>query len=106
MFAIVYLLEAKKNLIIPQNWIMGLTQENLNNFGKASYQTRRVFWSQIGISCELIPDVSIIPNFHLPLAKVFPPPIDEVCYIARVRRYCCKYMRSFFLIKTLFENPF
>lgn len=91
MLVVVYLIDARKNVIIPQNWIMGSNQENINNFGKASYQTRRIFWSKIGIDCESIPDVSIVPNFRLPLAKVFPPPTDAVCYFARIRRFCCEY---------------
>lgn len=91
MLVVVYLVDAKKNVIIPQNWVMGLNQENLNNFGKATYQIRRIFWSENGIDGESIPDDSIEPNFHLPLANVFPPLTGDACYLARVKRYCCEY---------------
>lgn len=92
MLVVVYLVDAKMHVIIPQNWIMGLTQENLNNFGKASYQTRRVFWSKNETNHETIPGDSIVPNFHLPLCNIFPPLTSEACYIARVKRYCCEYI--------------
>lgn len=94
MLVVVYLNVAKKKIIIPQNWILALNQETLNNVGKASYQKRRIFWSSHGLSCDEIPDDSIAPNFGLPLSKVFPPPenVIETCYIAQVKRYCGKYI--------------
>lgn len=90
MLVVVYLMDAKKNIIIPQNWIMALDQETLNNVGKASYQNRRIFWSSHGLRHDEIPDDSIAPNFCLPLSQTFPPSerVTETCYIARVKRYC------------------
>lgn len=88
MLVVVYLITAKKNIIIPQNWIMGLNQETLNNIGKASYQNRRIFWSEHGFNDVGLPNASIEPNFRLPLSNTFPPNIAETCYIARVKRYC------------------
>lgn len=86
-----FLVEPKKNVVILQDWIMGLNQENLNNFGKSSYHRRRVFYSQNGISDELIQNNSIVPNFRLPLANIFPPPAGQACYNAHIRRFCGKY---------------
>lgn len=93
MLVVVYLVDPKKCIIIPQNWIMALNQETLNNVGKASYQSRRIFWSKHGVNQDDIPDESITPNFHLPLSNTFPPTqnIDQTCYIARVKRYCGEY---------------
>lgn len=93
MLVVVYLNDAKINIIIPQNWIMALSQETLNNVGKASYQRRRIFWSNHGLTHDGIPDDSIAPNFGLPLSKMFPPEegITETCYIAQVKRYCGMY---------------
>lgn len=95
MLAVVYLMEVKKNIIIPQQWIFGFDQEILNNTGKASYQNRRIFWSNRGVSADGIPDGTIKPNFHLAISKIFPPG-NAACYIARVRRYCGKYMAKLY----------
>ncbi|XP_055300552.1 uncharacterized protein LOC129567536 [Sitodiplosis mosellana] len=96
MLVVVYLMDAKKNIIIPQDWILALDQETLNNVGKASYQHRRIFWSNHGLSDDGIPDESIAPNFYLPLSKTFPPPenLAETCYIARVKQYCATVPRA------------
>lgn len=96
MWVLLYLVEAKKQIFVPQEWIMALDQEVLNNNGKNCNQNRRVFWSRAGINQE-IPDESIEPNFTLPVSTVFPPPMNiiETCYIARIKRFCCKYI-SFF----------
>lgn len=101
MLVVVYLMDARKNIIVPQEWIRGLNQESLNNIGKASYQNRRIFWSNHALSCNATTYESVSPNFRLPLSKVFPPPenVNETCYIARVRRYCCEcYDKHFFFI--------
>lgn len=97
MFAVVYLLSAKKNVIIPQHWIFGFNQEKVNNIGKTSYQNQRIFWSNHGLSHNEIPDESIEANFHLPLSDHFPPQSVQTCYIGRVKRYCCGYFRTTFL---------
>lgn len=92
MLVLVYLLEAKKQIIIPQEWIMDLDQEILNNRGKNSNQNRRVFWTSVGINRD-IPNATLPPNFNLPNSTVFPPSNNatETCYIARIKRFCCKY---------------
>lgn len=102
MLVVVYLTDAKKNIIIPQHWIMALSQETLNNVGKASYQNRRIYWTSHGLNNDEIPDGSIPPNFRLPLSKKFPPPegLLETCYIARVKRFCGEYynQRNFCIV--------
>lgn len=90
MLVVVYLIAAKKNIIIPQEWIMSLSQETLNNIGKASYKNRRIYWSNIGVNDDGIPDVTIAPNFDLNISLVFPPE-SEACYVARVKCYCGGY---------------
>lgn len=94
MLVVVYLISPKKNIIIPQEWIMSLSQETLNNIGKASYQNRRIFWTKIGIDPDGIPDSSIEPNFLRPISLEFPPSGDEACYIARVKCYCATLTRA------------
>lgn len=89
MLVVVYLIDAKINIIIPQHWVMALDQETLNNIGKASYQNRRIFWTNQGLTRDEIPDETIEPNFRLSLSRKFPPEsVNETCYIARVKRYC------------------
>lgn len=88
MLAVVYIVSLKKHIIIPQQWIMSLTQETLNNIGKASYQSKRIFWSNINVDDDGIPDVTIAPNFQRNIASTFPPNGDDACYIGRVKCYC------------------
>lgn len=91
MLVIVYLVHAKEQVIIPQEWIMNLDQERLNNSGKNSTQDRRIYWSNSITTNDNLNDASVIvPNFHLPESKVFPPNTDEACYIARINRFCGK----------------
>lgn len=91
MLVIVYLVEAKKQIVIPQEWVMDLDQEILNNSGKNSNQNRRIFWSSVGMDGQF-PDATIAPNFNLQKSTVFPPEnANETCYLARIKRFCCKY---------------
>lgn len=87
-----YLVYAKRQIIIPQEWIFQLDQEILNNRGKNSNQNYRIYWSSVGI-LNGIPDSNILPKFDLPESKVFPQSeeMNEACYIARIKRFCCKY---------------
>lgn len=95
MFVIVYLKDAKKQIIIPQEWIMDLDQEALNNQGKNSNQNRRIFYSRIGNQ--------VAPNFNLVLSKEFPPfEINETCYIGRIKRFCGKCKLEFIIIIIVF----
>lgn len=94
MLAVVYLVAAKKCFIIPQEWIMALSQETLNNIGKASYQSRHIFWSNVGVDTEEIPDTTIAPNFSRTICSIFPPTENEVCYIVRVKCYCANLVRA------------
>lgn len=94
MLVVCYLIAAKKCIIIPQEWIMGLSQETLNNIGKASYQNRRIFWSNVGVDSDEIPDTTITPNFGRNICSIFPSTENEVCYMARVKCYCANLVRA------------
>lgn len=94
MLVVCYLISAKKCIIIPQEWIMGLRQETLNNIGKASFQSRRIFWSNLGVDSEGIPDTTITPQFCRKICSIFPPTENEVCYIARVKCFCSNLVRA------------
>lgn len=96
MFVLVYLVDAKQHIIIPQEWILALDQEILNNNGKNSNQNRRVFWSIEAINRQITDEI-IPPNFHLPVSTVFPPTqnTSETCYIARIKRFCGIYKMLF-----------
>lgn len=90
MLVLVYLVDAKKHIIIPQEWIMKFSQEALNNVGKNSNQNRRVFWSSVGMNNDEIADATIAPNFNLAVSTIYPPPDNttETCYIGRIERFC------------------
>lgn len=94
MLVVLYLVDAKKHIIVPQEWVMALDQEVLNNNGKNCNQNRLVYWSSVGINKDdMTPiDVAIVPNFSSPISTCFPPPSDTIgtCYIARIKRFCGK----------------
>lgn len=104
MFAVVFLLIPKKQVIVPVRWIMTydqlLEQEKLWNTGKNSNQNRRIFWSDTAVMRDDSPDPDYMPKFYLNLVEEFPPPngANEACYIGRVKRYCSKYLNVTFLI--------
>lgn len=73
MFAVVYLNDIKKYIIVVEEWLFDVDEESLKNNGNISGRNVHVFWSSIGVDENGIPDKKYEPKFHLPIANVFPP---------------------------------
>lgn len=93
MFAVVFLCDAKKHIIIPQEFIFGVSQQSLNNVGKNRNRKYLVFWSKQAVCAgSEIPDSKYKPNFSLNVSKTFPPVgRDQACFIAQTKYYFGKY---------------
>lgn len=87
MFVVVYLCYAKKHIIIPQNFILGLSQQSLNNVGKNRNKKFVMFWSKNAVRNE-IPDLNYIPNFNCDISAIFPPVgRNEACFIGQIKYF-------------------
>lgn len=90
MFVVVYLLESKKNVIVPEKFIYGLSEEKLKNYGANHNQSHRIYWSEAALEgVDQIPNPDFPTNFFLPTTTVHPPPneIVETCYTGRLKRF-------------------
>lgn len=88
MFVVVFLLEAKKRIVVPQQFISGLSQQSLNNYGRQRCKTFKVFWSKKAISGDDEEPISdYIPNFNLNEVSTFPPEEDEACYKGQIKYF-------------------
>lgn len=87
MFAVVYLVEAKKHIVLPIKFIFGLSKQNLYNYGKNKRQFR-AYWSKVlsddptAENCE--------PNFGLNVSSNYPPVHNETCLIVQIKYFFCK----------------
>lgn len=88
MFVVVHIKSAKKNVVVPENWIYDINQELLKNKGVNGNRDILVFWSLDGLVDD-IPNDEYAPNFTVEKAEAFPLPsgVKEACYIARMVRY-------------------
>lgn len=92
MFLTVFLVEANEHTVIPEEFVFQLVEENVKNHGLNSNQNRLVYFSR-----ELfellesgdIPHSEIIPNFGLPISKMYPLPdgLLETCFIGRLKKF-------------------
>lgn len=87
-FLVVYLIDAKKRVIIPEKFVLGFDETKVKNYGANSNQTHRVFWSEDD-SNDFCAEQ---PNFNLPLSVEYPPVnVSKTCYKARILRFFSKY---------------
>lgn len=101
MFVVVYLKDAKKNIIVPEEWIFDLDEQKLKNHGANSNQNYLVFWSYYGIyGDDDIPNAAYEPNFFLDKMVEYPPPhgVAECCYIGRIKHFYPKLYSKIIVI--------
>lgn len=93
MFVVVFLSDAKKHIIVPQEFVFGLSQQSLNNVGKNRNRQFLVFWSKKAVCAgSEIPDSKYKPNFGANVSKTFPPiGRDEACFTAQIKYFYGKY---------------
>lgn len=94
MFVVVYLCEPKVNIVVPQKFIYGLSQQNLNNYGKKRYQKYLIFWSKKALIGD-VPDLSYAPNFESNVCTSYPPPEDEACFFGKIKYFYGKSDKKF-----------
>lgn len=100
MFVVVFLCDARKNIVVPQSFIFGLSQQLLNNYGRSRSRKFLIFWSKnaiIGDNDE--PMLNFTPNFALNVSATFPPERDECCYIGQIRYFFGKCDFAYINIK-------
>lgn len=86
-FAVAYIISAKKNVCIPDEWIQDLINAKLKNRGKNSAQTFRMFWS----GTNDVPNLGTKPNFRAPKLSKYLPTTKGVCYLCRIRTFYGKF---------------
>lgn len=92
MFVVVYLCDAKINIVVPQKFVFGLSQQNLNNYGRQRNKKYLVFWSKKAIQKvgdDEVPMLNYTADFSLNVSSTFPPPNgrDEACYIGQTKYF-------------------
>lgn len=93
MFVVVHLIEAKKRIIVPEKFILGVSEQSLKNYGTNSNRTHTVYWSKVAYGEEKsAPDDTCETDFRLAKSKIHPPKDDliETCYDARLLYYYSK----------------
>lgn len=87
MFVVVFLCDAKKHIIVPQNFIFGLSQQSLNNNGRNRNHKFLIFYSENAL-CGEIPNSEYPANFSLNVSDIFPPTgRNEACYSAQIKYF-------------------
>lgn len=89
LYIVVSLIDSKKHLVIPSNWIFGLNDVKVFNGCVLKYQTRLIFFSQ---------DIRKIANFELPVQRVFMQDGDA-CYKAKILKSFGKDSQYTFMFK-------
>lgn len=92
MFVVVYLIDSQTHIIIPEKWICDLNEENLKNNGANSFRKHLVFWSNLAVDENGVPNPSHEPNFRLHVTAAYPPlnGMFETCYYGRIKHFFSK----------------
>lgn len=83
LFVVVYLVDAKRNVIVPENWVQDLNNAKLKNIGKNSNQNFLMFWSSTNDQANRHKE----PDFGAPLVEQYFSTHDGVCYICKVKKF-------------------
>lgn len=98
MLIIVFLQEARKYTVVPEEFIYGLDEKSLKNNGVNSNQTRLIYFSKdVFEKLEQNVQQTFTPKFDLPVTNIYPLPIElnETCFKGRLYGFECKYGREF-----------
>ncbi|XP_031630860.1 uncharacterized protein LOC116345565 [Contarinia nasturtii] len=84
MFYVVYLINPRLNVIVPQKWILNHEKQLEKDmfFGVNSNQVVLCYYSSDAYNHQGEPDTEILPNFNLPIDCEFP---NEGCYKAKIK---------------------
>lgn len=97
MYVVVFLCDVNEHIVVPQKFVLGLSQQSLNNYGRQRQRKFLVFWSK-----KALDDVDEIfmsnyePNFDVNLSYTYPPEgRDEACYSAQIKYFFGKCESNF-----------
>lgn len=82
-FVTVYLVDGKRNIVVPENWVQDLNNAKLKNNGRNSNQDFLVYWSAENGRANF----QLQPDFGARLVKEYLPTTCGVCYICRVKLF-------------------
>lgn len=88
MLALVFLRDAKRYTVVPEEFVYSLNERSLKNRGINTYQNRLIYFSR-EVFGELNQNENLIdyaPNFNIAVSKEYPLPdnMQETCYIGRL----------------------
>lgn len=86
MFVVVFLVDAKQHVAVPQKFVFGLNQQNLNNYGK-SKRKFLIFWSKEVFQSDSMENTDVMPNFRLNVSSQYPPTQNQTCYIGQLKYF-------------------
>lgn len=96
-FVVVHLVDAKRVVVVPENWIQDLNNAKLKNIGKSSNQK---YFGQVQITSQTYKKK---PDFCARLVKQYFPTHIGVCYICRVKNFFGKCSIRIHLQFTLYK---
>lgn len=89
MFVVVFLLEPKQHIVVPENHIYDLDEESLKNIGRNGNFQYKIFYSKRAIDDSGVPDCAYTPDFNLPKSTTFPP-AQSGCYVGKLKKFFSK----------------
>lgn len=87
MYAVIYLTDFNTHIVVPKNFIYGLSQQNLDNYGKNRNVQHLVFYSKEVCENGLNSSNNISPKFNLDKSTQYPPDCDETCYKGQIKYF-------------------
>lgn len=92
MFIVVYLKDVKAHTVIQEQFVLGLVEKNLKNYGCNTNQIRRIYFSKVWLQNQIDKvnlDQNFVPNFNLPATKVYPLPnnVTETVFLAYLKKF-------------------
>lgn len=99
MLVVVYLSEAKRYTVVPEQFIYRLNERNLKNLGLNRNQSRLIYFSADVFEKLERKEVfeTPIPNFNLEISTIYPLPNDlnETCFLGRLIKFEGKFIETF-----------
>lgn len=101
MLVVVYLQDAKRLTVVPEEYVYSLNERSLKNRGVNKNQSCLIYFSRVQFEKmqkneDL--DQEYTPNFHRPITTDYPLPADleDTCFIGRMINFEGKNLAEFF----------
>lgn len=83
---VIFLDGAKYHIVVPQEFVYGLSQQNLNNYGKNKHKFT-VYWSKEVSESENGLAGNHVPDFTMEKSACFPPIGNAACYDCKLKYF-------------------